>query len=172
MKRWLTMLGLVMVLLTAGAPAAAHSLNLVAALSFQEGNLAVRLLDPYGVAVGGGQVSVVVPQGGSRGSPVILREASPGIYTGALAAPGGGEGFDLRLEAVLGADLYRLELKGLTAASLLAEERQEPMLAVEPKGFPWGAILYGTAVVMLGAATTVAVVRRRSQGPEARETGT
>lgn len=163
MLRWLMGAAAALVLWAGSLPALAHTLNLTAELTLREGRMAVQLVDPYGAAVGGGEVSAQVrPEGMREEIPLALTEEAPGAYSGELPAVAAGQRFDLRVDALLGTDLYRLDLQGLQAGTVESAHRW-PMKQMEGGSFPWGAVLYGAALVLMGAATTLALVRRRTQ---------
>lgn len=164
MLRWLTILVFTLVLLVRSDPAAAHTMDLSAQLSLADGQISVHLLDPYGAAVGGGEVSAQVrPEGSQAAVLVVLSEVVSGTYSAALPRLNPGQRFDLQVEALLGADRYRLDLQGLIAGGANSTHTW-PMPAVEGASFPWGVLMYGAALVMTGAAATVALVRRRAAG--------
>lgn len=162
MPRWLVMLALLLAVLSAPGPGAVHTMDVKAVLSFAGGRLSVQLLDPYGAAVAGGQVSAVVrPEGSRRSVRVTLQEEAPGTYVGGLDLAG--RTMALQVNAQLGADLYRLELEGMPAEGDWSASAW-PMAIVEPRRFPWGTVVYGMALAVLGAAATVALVRRSAAG--------
>lgn len=162
MLRWLMGAAALLVLLAGGLPALAHTMNLTAELLLEDSRMAVRLVDPYGASVGGGTVSAEVRLQGTREAiPLALTEEAPGSYSADLPAMDAGQRFDLRINVLLGTDLYRLDLQGLQAGRGESLHRW-PVKQVESSSFPWGAFLYGAALVLMGAATTLALVRRRS----------
>jgi len=157
-RRRLMVLILLLATLFGTGSAAAHTMDVTAVLSLEEGRLSVQLLDPYGAPVAGGQVSAVVrPEGSRRGVRMALPEMAPGTYVGSLTSVRGTVA--VQVDARLGADLYRVTIEGLPAEGGWSQIPW-PMDMVELRPFPWGAVVYGLGLAVLGVAATVALVRR------------
>lgn len=141
-------------------PAAAHSFNVMAAVSVSGSEITVRVLDVYGATMPGGKATIALtPQGGKAGAPWPLTEGKPGVYSAVLdnLSPGV---YTAKVEVTLGADLFRALLQVPVGSSM-------PETAVEMVGIdttphlPWSSWLFGAAALMVIAATAVAMFRRR-----------
>jgi hypothetical protein len=159
-KRMVLLCCLIALVVCGALPAYAHTLSLVAAVSAQGNTLSVRLLDPYGAPLTGGTaVAFTVLPGAIGSKPFPLAEGPAGTYQGTVTPPGGT--YELKVEATLGPDMFRLVLPNRQAGQDSAEQLV-PMQPVEPQqGYDWGPVLYLGAVVVLVTATAVAMLRKR-----------
>jgi hypothetical protein len=166
MKRLAALLLLLVLALVPTGAAQAHMLSLAAAVSVSDGELTLRPLDVYGVALEGARVTAApLLQGGNLGTALTLAEGPAGSYRTAVPAPGGGA---VRLEVHFAEELYRVDVQ--VAAGESFAERLLPMQAIEPEpGFQWGPVLYGAAAVVLVTGTVYAMMRRRQAENEEEE---
>lgn len=168
MKRLLTLLVMLAVLLVS-VPVAAHNMSLVGAVSIHEGEITIRVLDPYGAVPPVERVTAAsaLPGKAPGGKRVPLQERSPGVYSGTVPAAGG-EVFDYEIDVIVLDELYRARLRDVA----VGESRPEamiPMAAVEPPSFSWGPFLYGIAVVVIVTATVVAIIKKRKAADDDEE---
>lgn len=140
--------------------AAAHSFNVMAAVSVSGSEVTVRVLDVYGAAMPGGKASIALtPQGGKTGAPRALAEVKPGVYSAVLddVSPGV---YTAKVEVTLGADLFRALLQVPVGGSMA--ETAVDMVGIDTTPhWPWSSVLFGAAALMVIAATAVAMFRRR-----------
>ncbi|HYG59405.1 MAG TPA: hypothetical protein VD902_15190 [Symbiobacteriaceae bacterium] len=146
--------------LLAATAALAHSFAIVSAVSVSGSEVTVRVMDVYGAAVEGGTASLALaPPGGKPGKAVPLTEGPPGTYRGTLTGVNPGD-YDAVVDITVLGDLFRGRLR-VELGSSMAETAVEMVGIDATPHFSWGPVLYGAAVVLLIAATAVAMVRRR-----------
>lgn len=151
--------------LVAAVPAGqvlAHTMELFGYVSVDpQGELTVRIVDPYGAKVEGQRVTAYATAPGGRPTrPVELKEGPAGTYRGPVTAPGA-ERYRVTAEVALAGDLHRLEFE--VRAGEGSPEQMLPMVGIDPpQGIPWSRILYIGAAVLLVAATVAALLRKPS----------
>lgn len=167
MKRLLSVVLSLLLLLGLAPVAGAHNLSTTAAFSLSGNELTVRLMDVYGAAVEGGQATASAAAPGKKGQPAPLTEIQPGTYRGVIVAPGTGE-YDILVEITVFDELFRGSIRVLAGDDLA--ETLVPMVPIDPPlaHSIWGPVLYGAAALVLIAATVVALRRQRG-GEEVEE---
>lgn len=154
---WVVALALTILL---ALPARAHTVSLSLVIGLQENQASIRLLDPYQVPAEGAAVEVAAVGPGRKASPPgKLAEGPAGVYRGEVTPPGA-EAYELHVLATLGPDKFEVTLPVQPGEQIA--ERQVAMVPIEPEpGFPWGPVIYGTALVVLAGGTVTALLRKR-----------
>lgn len=159
MQRLASVLLAVLLALSVAGIVAAHSFNIMAAVSVSGNEVTVRVLDVYGASVPGGTATLALaPQGGKAGPARPLTEGKPGVYSATLDGVNPGE-YAATVEVTLGADLFRARLLVPVGSSM--PETAVEMVGIDKTPHWTGSVLYGAAVVLVIAATAVAFFRRR-----------
>lgn len=146
--------------------ASAHELALFGHLSVDaQGEVAVRIVDVYGVALEGQKVTAFATAPGGRPTRTVeLAEGPAGTYRGVVTVPGE-ELYQVTIDLVLAGDLHRIVHNVRSGEA--QPERMVPMAAIDPpEGIPWSRILFALAAVVLVAGTAVAL---RKQRPDPQE---
>lgn len=168
MRGWgLALAAMLLLLVGAGGVAGAHALALFGHVSVDpEGEVVVRIVDPYGALVEGQEViaSALAP-GGKPTRPVTLQEGPPGTYRGKVLVPGA-ERYEATIDLVLVGDLHRIQYEIRPGEG--QPERMVPMAGIDPpEGVAWSRILYIGAAAVLILGTGVALLKRRPAPEEA-----
>lgn len=165
LKRWKRTLAAIalacMVLLLAQA-ARAHTGSMIGSVSVTGNKVTVKLMDVLRSPLPG--VGVTVATGLPEKKPgkgMPLAEGPKGTYTGTIAPPAG-EVYVITVDArPPSGDLHRAAVRAGRGEDL--PEILTDMAPVDEPGFPWGTYLYIAAVIALGTATAVAMLRKRAQ---------
>ncbi|MFZ5828295.1 MAG: carboxypeptidase-like regulatory domain-containing protein [Bacillota bacterium] len=166
MRRFVTALALALLLAWPLRWAAAHELDLFGHISVDpQGEITVRIVDPYGALIEGQKVTAsATAPGGQTTRAVTLAEGPAGSYRGVVTAPGA-ERYTVTVDLELAGDLHRIRYE--VTAGQGQPEQMLAMVAIDPpQGLNWSRILYIAAAVVLVAATAVALLKKRPVAEE------
>lgn len=168
MRRCLrALLLLLMVLPLIAQPVAAHNATLVAGVAVRGHEVTIRLLDVYGSAVPGADVTVSLGVPDKRPGRATKAPETLSARYAVTVAPPAGQVYEITVAATVAGELFRAAIRAREG-----EDQSElllPMDAVEQSGWlGWENVAYIAAVVVLATATAVALLRKRavSRGEE------
>lgn len=161
MRRFFAALILALLLVGPSRWAGAHDLALFGHISVDpQGEITVRIVDPYGALIEGQKVTAHATAPGGRATrSAELAEGPAGTYRGVVTVPGA-ERYEVTVDLELAGDLHRIRYE--VTAGKGQPEQMVAMAAIDPpQGPPWSRILYIAAAVVLVAATGLALLKKR-----------